>query len=124
MNKVWLWAAMLACLACSGDGFAQKSAEGAAQKPPTQPTHCAPAAFLTFESGKLAGVDWVKYGTNQVHTRIVLTQSRVVDATIDLRPDQTAAHSSVVLSIAGDDPEKPKARDLGEGAIYWSDFIV
>jgi uncharacterized protein len=85
---------------------------------------CGPAAFLTLESGRLAGVDWVEHRGNQVHTRVVLTQSQVINATIDLRPDQTASHSSVVLSIAGGEPEKAKTRDLGEGAIYWSDMIV
>jgi hypothetical protein len=88
------------------------------------PAPCSPGVFLVLESGKLAGVDWVDYRANQVHTRTVLTQSRVVDATIDLRPDQTAADSSVVLSIAGEEAEKPKTRNLGEGAIYWSDFIA
>ena len=88
------------------------------------PAPCSAGAFLILESGKLAGVDWVDYRGNQVHTRTVLTQSRVVDATIDLRPDQTAADSSVVLSIAGEEAEKPKTRNLGEGAIYWSDFIA
>ncbi|MBV9625686.1 MAG: alpha/beta fold hydrolase [Acidobacteria bacterium] len=91
---------------------------------PNPPSACAPAAFLTFESGRLAGVDWVEHRGNQVHTRVVLTQSEVIDASIDLRPDQTARHSSVVLSIAGGEPEKPKTRDLAEGAIYWSDMIT
>ena len=90
---------------------------------------CAPAAFLILEQGKLAGVDWVEYRANeyrvnQVHTRTILMQSLVIDATIDLRPDQTAAHSSVVLSNAGEAPQSPKTRDLGAGAIYLSDMIV
>jgi pimeloyl-ACP methyl ester carboxylesterase len=85
---------------------------------------CAPAAFLIVEQGKLAGVDWVEYRASQVHTRTILMQSRVIDATIDLRPDQTAAYSSVVLSIASEAPEAPKTRDLGQGAIYLSDMIV
>ena len=63
---------------------------------------CAPAAFLILEQGKLAGVDWVEYRGSQVHTRTILTQSVVIDATIDLRPDQTAAHSSVVVSHASE----------------------
>src|ERR1700733_7764117 len=79
-------------------------------------SYCAPAAFLILEQGRLAGVDWVEYRASQVHTRTILTQARVIDATIDLRPDQTAAHSSVVLSIAGEAPEAPKTRDLGQGA--------
>ena len=85
---------------------------------------CTPAAFLTFEHGRLAGVDWVDYRPGQVHTRAVLTQSRVIDATIDLRPDQTAAHSSAILSLAGEPPDAPRTRDLGEGAVYWSPMIV
>jgi pimeloyl-ACP methyl ester carboxylesterase len=47
-----------------------------------------------------------------------------IDATIDLRPDQTAAYSSVVLSNVGEAPEAPKTRDLGLSAIYLSDMII
>jgi dienelactone hydrolase len=63
-------------------------------------------------------------------------QSRVIDATIDLRDDETAARASVFLSMAeeppaappgghpaGPPPPKPAERSLGEGAIYWSDMI-
>jgi pimeloyl-ACP methyl ester carboxylesterase len=85
---------------------------------------CGPAAFLILEQGKLAGVDWVEYSDTQVHTRTVLTQSRVIDATIDLRPDQTSTHASVVLAIAGERPDPPVARDLEDGSIYLSDFVV
>jgi dienelactone hydrolase len=85
---------------------------------------CATTAFLILEQGKIAGVNWVEYRASQVHTRTILMQSRVIDATIDLRPDQTAAHSSVVLSIAGEASDAPKTRDLGQGAIYLSDMIV
>lgn len=88
------------------------------------PGVCAPGAFVILEAGKVAGVDWVEREGANFHTRTVLTQSRVIDATIELRPDQTAVRSSVVLSIAGGEPEKPKTRELGEGAIYWSDMIV
>jgi len=85
---------------------------------------CGDGAFLILESGRLAGVDWVETHGNQLHTHTVLTQSRVIDATIDLRPDATASHSSVVLSTAGSsEPEMSKAHDLGDGAIYWSDMI-
>jgi dienelactone hydrolase len=103
-----------------------QSAVSIAQNPsnPADLSSCGPAAFLILEQGKVAGVDWVEYRANQVHTRTILTQSRVIDATIDLRPDQTAAHSSVILSNAGEAPETPKVRDLGEGAIYLSDMIV
>jgi uncharacterized protein len=88
------------------------------------PSGCAAAAFLTTEKGKLAGVDWVERKAGQVHTRAVLTQSRIIDATIDLRPDETAAHVSVTLAVAGEHPEKPTMRDLGTDAIYWSPMIV
>lgn len=86
--------------------------------------HCSPGAFLILEEGLLAGVDWVEYHDSQVHSRTILMQSRVIDATIDLRVDGTASHSSVVLANAGEEPGKPIVRDLGDGAIYLSDMIV
>jgi len=85
---------------------------------------CAPAAFLLLEQGKLAAVDWVEHRAGQVRTRTILTQSLSVDATFDLRPDQTAARSSVILTNAGRPPAAPIARDIAPGAIVWSDFIV
>ena len=123
MNKASSLMLLLLCLPPAALGL--ETAESAAQKQaPAQSPACAPAAFLTLESGKLAGVDWIEYRSDQVHTRVVLTQSRIIDATIDLGSDQTARHSSVVLSIAGGEPEKPQTRDLGTGAIYWSDMIA
>jgi len=92
--------------------------------PPAAVGACPPAAYLTFESGRLAAVDWVEPRPGAVHTLAIVTQSRIVDATIELRPDQTAARSSVSLSIAGEPPASPNARDLGAGAIYWSDFVT
>jgi dienelactone hydrolase len=124
MKKLLLFVATLTFSVVSVHSLVQKPLGVSAPENQAQGAVCAPAAFLILESGHLAGVDWVEKQGNRVHTRSVLTQSRVIDATIDLRSDQTAAHSSVVLSIAGGDPEKPKARDLGEGAIYWSDMIV
>ena len=108
--------AVLLLASCTAQAFAQQSANSI-------PSACSPAAFVITEHGKIAGADWVEVHRNQLHTRTVLTQSRVIDATIDLRSDQTASHSSVVLSIAGGQPEAPKTRDLGDGAIYWSDMI-
>lgn len=85
---------------------------------------CGSAAFLTIEHGKLAAVDWVDRTANRLHTRVIETQSHIVDATIDLRPDGTAAHSAAVVTTAGEAGEPMKAaRDLGEGAIYWSPRI-
>ena len=85
---------------------------------------CGSAAFLVFEQGKLAAVDWVDRTAMRIHTRVVEAQSHVIDVTIDLRPDETAAHSSVVTATNGEpgDPMKA-ARDLGAGAIYWSPRI-
>jgi uncharacterized protein len=124
MNRVLALVTMLMCLVCNAYSSDQKPADASALKNPAQSGGCAPAAFLIHESGRLAGVDWVEKQGSQLHSRSVLTQSRVIDATIELRSDQTAAHSSVVLSIAGAESEKPKTRDLGEDAIYWSDMIV
>jgi dienelactone hydrolase len=87
-------------------------------------SRCPDAAYVTLEAGKIVAADWVEYRPGEIHTVDILTQSRVVDATIKLRPDQTAAHSSVVLSLAGQPPDPPKQRDLGAGAVYWSDFIT
>jgi uncharacterized protein len=85
---------------------------------------CGAAAFLTYEQGQLAAVDWVERTANRLHTRVVETQSHVVDVTIDLRADGTAAHSSALISTIGESGEPMKvARDLGEGAIYWSPRI-
>lgn len=85
---------------------------------------CAPAAFVTLEHGRLAGVDWVEYGSGKVRSYAVLNQSQVIDATIDLRADQTALHSSVVVTTAGARPGNPTVNDLGEGAVYWSPMLV
>lgn len=106
-------------LACSPTVLSAQGARTASGIP-----HCSPAAFLLFEQGKLAAVDWVEYTNTQVHTRSILTQSRVIDATIDLRADGTASHVSVVLTNAGGDPGKPINRDLQGGATYLSDMIV
>jgi hypothetical protein len=96
----------------------------AATAPAAGTASCGSAVFFNFEQGKLAAVDWVDRTANHVHTRVVETQSHIIDATIDLRPDETAAHSSAVASTVGEAGEPMKAaRDLGEGAIYWSPRI-
>jgi len=94
--------------------FALAAAIAATPQPPT--------AFLTFESGVLVGVDWVDREGDVVHTRSVLMQSRVIDASITLREDGTAARSSTVLQEAGNAPGPPIDRSLGEGNVYWSDM--
>jgi dienelactone hydrolase len=81
-------------------------------------------AFLTYEHGRLAGVEWIDRTANRLHTHVVETQSHVVDVTIDLRADETAAHSIALVSTVGEQAEPMQSvRDLGEGAIYWSPRI-
>jgi len=117
-------AAVLASAVCAFGQNAQQTRRGGATGPTSANLRCGSAAFLTFEQGKLAAVDWVDRSKNQLHTRVVETQSHIVDARIDLRADETAARSSVILSTAGEESEGMKAaRDLGEGAIYWSPRI-
>lgn len=81
-------------------------------------------AFLTFESGRLAAVDWVDRDGLQLHSRSILTQSCVLDATIELREDETVVRTSVVFVEAGKNPEPPVASSFGEGTIYWSDMMA
>jgi uncharacterized protein len=92
-----------------------------AAPPPTSP-----AAFLTFESGILVGADWVdRLATPEgaeVHSRSVLMQSSVIDATITLRTDETASHSSTRLEMGGNPGMAPVERTIAEGTIYWSDM--
>jgi uncharacterized protein len=119
--------ASMAVLVGAVCGFGQPpwlTAHQAATAPAAGTPSCGSAVFLTFEQGKLAAVDWVDRTANRMHTRVIETQSHIVDATIDLRPDETAAHSSAVVSTPGGEGEPMKAaHDLGEGAIYWSPRI-
>jgi dienelactone hydrolase len=130
MKNVWLVrsaTASVAVLAGAVFGIDQPPRLTAAQgvsSPAAGIPGCGSAAFLTFEQGRLAAVDWVDHTANRMHTRVVETQSRVIDVMIDLRPDETAAHSSAVISTSGEKGEPMKAaHDLGEGAIYWSPRI-
>jgi len=84
---------------------------------------CAATAFLTFESGTLAGVDWVEQGPATIHTRSELTQSAVIDATLDLRDDQSVRRSSATFTPAGSGPQTPVVKTFGPGVIYWSDMV-
>jgi uncharacterized protein len=117
-------AAVLAAAVCGFDkpALAATAQPGAAQGAGN--LSCGSAAFLVFEQGKLAAVDWVDRTANRLHTHVVETQSHIIDAIIALRPDETAAHSSAVISTFDEEDEPMKAaRDLGEGAIYWSPRI-
>jgi uncharacterized protein len=116
--------ALIIGLYIAAQAFCQAAPNGAAVVATAPSSACSPAVFLTFEKGRLAGVDWVERHGNQVHSHVILTQSRVIDVTVDLRPDETALHSSVVLSEAGGDQHMISVRDLETGATYWSDMIV
>jgi uncharacterized protein len=116
-------ATVLASAGCVLGQNAQQTRPAGATAPTAESPTCGPAAFLTFEQGELAAVDWVERSRNQVHTRVIAAQSQIVDATIDLRPDETAARSSVNISTAGEGEGTKAARDLGEGAAYWSPRI-
>lgn len=104
--------------------FGQAASNPNPGAPAASSAACQPAVFLTLEKGKLAGVTWVERRGNQVHSHVVLTQSRVIDATVDLRPDETAVHSSAEVLAAGGKQPMKVARDLEPGATYWSDMIV
>jgi alpha-beta hydrolase superfamily lysophospholipase len=80
------------------------------------------SVFLTFESGVLAGVNWVERTGTRLHTRSVLTQSCVIDATIELREDQSESRSTTVLAYAGSAPMAPVERTADQGVIFWSDM--
>src|SRR5690348_13216789 len=84
---------------------------------------CGPSVYVTYEQGVLAGVDWVDATAAAVHTRSELTQSAILDSTIALRADGSAATSSTTLTMAGSPPSSPVRRTFDAGAIYWSDMI-
>jgi dienelactone hydrolase len=109
MKTIWLTVAVVLPLVGSPEIGAGRQASA-----------CPPAVFLVVEQGVLAGVDWVERTADRVHTRAVITQSMVVDATIDLSSDETAARGSVTVTVAGDSPGSARSHDFGTGAIYWS----
>ncbi len=123
-RSAWTPVALLAAAVWVFDGSSSRIAAQTPAAPAAQASRCGSAVFLTYEQGKLAAVDWVERTASRLHTRVVETQSHVVDATIDLRADETAAHSSALVSTIGEKGEPMNfARDLGEGAIYWSPRI-
>jgi len=96
-------------------------APAAAAPPPAAPQSCGSAALLTYEHGELAAVGWVEHTPGHVHTREISNHTQIVDATIDVRADETVAHSSVAVSIAGSaEPPMTTAMDFDKTAIYWS----
>jgi len=86
-------------------------------------TQCPRSAYLTYEQGVLAGVDWVDATAAKVHTRSELTRSAIIDSTIVLRADGSVSSSSTTLTMAGSAPTKLVDRTFGPGTIYWSDMV-
>jgi hypothetical protein len=84
---------------------------------PKSASVCLSTAFVTLEQGRMAAVEWVDNSADRVHTRVVEMESHVVDANIDLRPDATASHAAVTVSVAGDKDVMPMARGLGAGDL-------
>lgn len=77
-------------------------------------------AFVTLESGALVGVSWIERGPNTLHSRSVLMQSSVIDATIERGSD--ALRATTRLEMAGSEPGQPIERTAPPGAIFWSDM--
>jgi len=80
-------------------------------------------ALLTYESGVLVAADWIQRRGRSLRTISILTQSGIRDATIALGDSETAVGSLTAVGHAGEELGKPVERELGDGAIYWSDQI-
>ena len=80
-------------------------------------------AFLTYESGILVGVNWVERDGNRVRSRSILTQSMILETTVELRSDETTARSSSTVTNAGEKTGNAIEHAFGDSAIYWSDFM-
>lgn len=81
---------------------------------------CPDGVFVTSEDGAIAAVDWVEQSAATVHTRSVVTQSLVLDATVALNADQTAVRATATVSWPGGKPPTPRATTFAPGASYWS----
>jgi dienelactone hydrolase len=87
-------------------------------------TSCPSATFVTYEWGRPAVVNWTERTPTQVRSHSVLNQTLIVDTTVDLRPDGTASHATSQRTSFGEPADKPVTRELGEGAVFWSDFVT
>jgi hypothetical protein len=87
------------------------------------PASCPPGAFLTYEHGVLAGVNWVRWEGPRLDTRSWVAQSRILEATVEVRPDWTTVRSTATLSEPGGTPAPPRVQEPGTEAISWSDMI-
>ncbi|HKW45052.1 MAG TPA: hypothetical protein VJN22_05285, partial [Candidatus Eremiobacteraceae bacterium] len=84
---------------------------------------CGQATYVTYASGRIAGVDWVDDRRAQVHSRSELTQSMVVDTTMTVGSDGSTPHASTIVTMAGSPPNPPVVRDIGGSTIFWSDSV-
>jgi dienelactone hydrolase len=80
-------------------------------------------AFVTYEHGAVVAVDWIQRRGPRLRSFGVLMQSAAREVTVELGPDESAIHSSTVVSNAGEPPGKPIERTFGPGIIYWSDQV-
>ena len=85
------------------------------------PTH---AAFLTFESGVLVAVDWVVREGQTIHSHALMNQSLILDADIQVRPDGSTVHSTVIVTNAGGERGKPIEHTYDSGAVCWNDYMT
>lgn len=90
---------------------------------PAAAAPCPPAAYLTFEEGRLAAVDWVTATPAHVHTRSELTQSAVIDSTVGVRDDGSVSKASTTLTMAGSPTGSAVVRTYPRGTVYWSDMV-
>ncbi len=85
---------------------------------------CPSAAYVTLESGRIAAIDWVQAGSTVVHTRSEITQSAVIDASIDVASDQSTTRTVASFTMAGSPSGTPVERRPGPGSVYWSDMVA
>ena len=107
--------ALLLALAPAAGAFATSAASSFSATPDT--------ALLTYEAGVLVGANWIQRRGRRLRTISCLMQSTTRDVTIELRDDETAARSAAVVTHAGQSPQPPVERSLGDSVIYWSDQI-
>ena len=84
---------------------------------------CGASAYLTYEDGRLAAVDWVAAHGGTVTSRSELTQSAIISATVSADADGSTPRTIASFSMAGETPATPVRHVLPPGFIYWSDMV-
>jgi len=116
---------LVVTLACGATFFCEASlaATAPAAIPAPSPVACPAASLVTLEQGRIAAVDWVEPILGGIRTRSVETQSLVLDVSVTLRDDGTAARSTATVTAAGGTPNEPRETTFADGSIYWSDAL-